>query len=85
EEILHGLMHEVENALLGLSPQASEEIMNSYKKQLFRIHVPSTFQLPDKSLFTGIIQDISENGKLIVQMENELLKEFDLKEIKMMI
>lgn len=85
EEILHGLMHEIEHALSNISLLVSEEIMNTYKKYLFRIHVPSTFQLPDKSLFTGIIHDISENGKLIVEMENEFLKEFDLKEIKMMI
>lgn len=83
QELLEGILSEIEKGLMQMKGSSSEEIMKNYKKHLFRIHVPSTFQLPDKSFFIGIIEDISPGGKLIVRLEEEGVKEFDLKEIKL--
>mgnify|MGYP001984296679 CR=1 FL=1 len=55
-----------------------------YEKQLFRKGKVSTFELPGGKRITGIIRGVSKNGKLILQLEDELLKEFDLKEIKLL-
>ena len=60
----------------------ADQILEQYKKHLFRINQPSTFQLPDSTLFPGIIEDISLSGKLRVRTE-EGLKEFDLKEVRL--
>ncbi len=56
----------------------------SYEQRLFRRNKVSTFQLPEGELLTGIISGVSKNGKLILQLEDELSREFDLKEIKLL-
>ncbi|MFI8378647.1 biotin--[acetyl-CoA-carboxylase] ligase [Leeuwenhoekiella sp. NPDC079379] len=55
-----------------------------YEAKLFRKDKASTFELPSGELFTGIIKEVSKTGKLILQIEDELLKEFDLKELKLL-
>ena len=55
-----------------------------YEQQLFRKDKVSTFELPGGKHIAGIINGVSKNGKLILQLEDELLKEFDLKEIKLL-
>ncbi|WP_028377606.1 biotin--[acetyl-CoA-carboxylase] ligase [Leeuwenhoekiella sp. MAR_2009_132] len=55
-----------------------------YESKLFRKDKASTFELPNGELFTGIIKEVSKTGKLILQVEDELLKEFDLKELKLL-
>lgn len=82
-EVLDFLLKELETSLDRLPHLTSEEILTIYKKHLFRMEIPSTFQLPDGKLLTGIITDVSLSGKLLVQGEDEELKEFDLKEIKL--
>ena len=82
-EVLNFLLKELEIALENLSEKTSEEILTAYKKHLFRMQVPSTFQLPDGKLFPGIIADVLLSGKLLVRVEDGKLKEFDLKEIKL--
>ena len=82
-EVLEVLLRELEASLDQLSEKTSEEILTAYKTHLFRMKVPSTFQLPDGKLMTGMIADVSLSGKLLVQGEGEELKEFDLKEIKL--
>lgn len=83
DEVLSLLLKELENDLKILSDKRAEEILAEYKSHLFRMQVPSTFQLPDDSYFTGMIVDVSLSGKLLVKTEDDLLKEYDLKEIKL--
>ena len=82
-EVVDFLLKELELSLDRLSERTSEEILTEYKSHLFRMKVPSTFQLLDGKLFSGIIADVSLSGKLLVRAEDEKLKEFDLKEIKL--
>ncbi len=83
EEVQDTLLSYLENALQNMADVRSDNILKRYKERLFRKNVPSTFQLPDTTLFTGIIEDISQNGKLLVRREDDALQEFDLKEIKL--
>ncbi len=84
DEVLGSLLENFETKLAALSDEDSEAILTDYKNHLFRKGVPSTFELPDGSFLTGIISDVSESGKLLVQTEAEEIKEFDLKEIKLL-
>lgn len=84
DEVLQLLLKVLEKELRLLSDTRSEEIMNGYKSRLFRMQVPSTFELPDKTLLTGVIADVSPGGKLIVRCEEDLLREFDLKEVRLL-
>ncbi|WP_424494997.1 biotin--[acetyl-CoA-carboxylase] ligase [Salinimicrobium sp. GXAS 041] len=83
DEVQDSLLPYLENALQNMKDVRSEIILKRYQERLFRINIPSTFQLPDLTLFTGIIAGVSQNGKLLVRREDDVLQEFDLKEIKL--
>ncbi|MBT7851596.1 MAG: biotin--[acetyl-CoA-carboxylase] ligase [Flavobacteriaceae bacterium] len=83
DQLLHKLLENLQ-MYFKLYATKGEEILNTeYESYLFRKDKPSTFELPNSTLFTGIIRGVSETGKLRVQMEHET-KEFDLKELKLL-
>lgn len=82
DEVLDVILKDLERELSGMGDLHADDILKRYKTHLFRIHTPSTFQLPDKSLFPGIIEDVSLNGKLVVRT-GDGAREFDLKEIRL--
>lgn len=84
EEVLQLLLKELDRELKMISDKRAEEILKAYKSRLFRMQVPSTFELPDKTLFPGVITDVTRTGKLVVRCEEELLREFDLKEVRLL-
>jgi BirA family transcriptional regulator, biotin operon repressor / biotin---[acetyl-CoA-carboxylase] ligase len=84
DEVLNLLLKELDNELMVLSEKRADEILKAYKSRLFRMQVPSTFELPDKTLLTGVIADVSPVGKLMVRCEEKLLREFDLKEVRLL-
>ena len=55
-----------------------------YETELFRKEKPSTFKNVEGALFSGFIKGVSNSGHLKVLIEDGILKEFDLKEIKLM-
>ena len=83
DEVLQVVLQHLEIAFQDLAEENSAEILSSYKKHLFRRLVPSTFKKPDGKLFTGMILGVTSTGKLLVQTEEEVTTEFDLKEISL--
>lgn len=83
DDVLSKVLEKAEAALTSLKGQNSEAILKVYKNHLFRRYIPSTFQLPDASYFSGMIIDVTSSGKLLVKTEEEFIKEFDLKEVKL--
>ncbi len=67
-----------------ITERAFETLKEEYESLLFRKDKPSTFTTPNGELFMGFIQGVSEDGKLNVLLEDEVLEAFDLKEIKLM-
>ncbi len=61
-----------------------EELKTLYLKVLFRKDKPSTFKDLSNRNFTGIIRGVDPSGKLLVELEDDLLKPFDLKELKLL-
>jgi len=61
-----------------------EELKSTYEKYLFRKKKPSTFKDIEGNMFSGIIQSVSQSGNLQVLLEDAVLKEFNLKEIKLL-
>jgi len=51
---------------------------------LFRKDKPSTFQDKQGKMFMGFIRGVSDEGKLVVELEDEITKNFNLKEIKLL-
>ncbi len=64
--------------------QNSNTLKNEYINSLFKIGIPMPFQLKDDKKFMGIIQGVSQNGKLKILTENDTILEFEIKEIQML-
>lgn len=83
EGLLESFLEEIEPALREVDDNRSFQVMETYKKLLFRKDVASTFERPDKSLFMGIIRDVALNGKLVVETQDDQLERFDIKEVRL--
>ncbi|MBE99553.1 biotin--[acetyl-CoA-carboxylase] ligase [Flavobacterium coralii] len=58
-------------------------IWNSYLQQLYKKNIPMTFQKNDQK-FMGIIKGVSINGNLQVQLEDDTVAEYSLKEVQLL-
>ena len=59
-------------------------LMKTYESYLFRKNKPSTFQDAEGLVFSGFIKSVTNSGSLQVLLEDEIIKEFDLKAIKLL-
>lgn len=83
DELLYKLIKNLQ-IYFKLFTEKGEDFVNAeYESYLFRKDKPSTFELPNQTLFTGIIRGVTDAGKLRVQMA-EATNEFDLKEVKLL-
>jgi BirA family transcriptional regulator, biotin operon repressor / biotin---[acetyl-CoA-carboxylase] ligase len=79
-EMVDNLCCHIEKRYLQLRANKKEEIRKEYTKNLFQIGTEKQYQLPDGTLFSGIITAVSPEGYLQVLTENGQ-KQFGLKEI----
>ena len=84
DEVLSEVLKQLEIYFELIAAKKFVEIKSEYEKLLFRKDKPSTFQNRDLSTFSGIIKGVTKKGKLIVQIEDEVIKTFDLKEITLL-
>ena len=82
-EVFLEILKQLKIQLNLLTTEKFAEIKNQYETSLFRKDKPSTFQLPDHSLFTGIIRGVTASGKLQLQTE-DALKTYGLKELSLL-
>jgi BirA family biotin operon repressor/biotin-[acetyl-CoA-carboxylase] ligase len=59
-------------------------IHDSYEAVLFRKNKPSTFKNIEGEMFPGIIKGVNNSGHLLVYTEDEIVKEFRLKELSLL-
>lgn len=83
-ELLITLVTELKKQIDRLKNKELKAIEVDFKKELFRFNKPSTFQDSNQEMFTGIIKDVTTSGKLQVLLEDEVIKEFGLKEVKLL-
>jgi BirA family transcriptional regulator, biotin operon repressor / biotin---[acetyl-CoA-carboxylase] ligase len=84
DEVLSLLLEELELGMNKVGVLSSEVIIREYELSLFRRDKISTFELPSGEFLTGIIKGISPTGLLNVQVEDNIIKKFDLKELKLL-
>ncbi len=85
EELLIELTNTIEVDLRQLPKKSKEELLDEYVENMFRLNLVSAFEIPEFSKkVNGIIRGVSDDGKLQVELENNQLREFDLKEIKLL-
>ncbi|MBO0592069.1 biotin--[acetyl-CoA-carboxylase] ligase [Cellulophaga sp. E16_2] len=61
-----------------------QNLKTQYLEHLFRKDKASTFLNNSNTMFTGIIRNVTNEGKLLVEEEDEIFKEYDLKELKLL-
>ena len=49
---------------------------------LYKMNTPTLFEDKKGTVFSGKIIDINEDGRLVLELENNRVQEFNLKEIK---
>jgi len=84
ETVLELILEHLEKFMNSLKTTSAAEILLRYEKQLFQKNKASTFELPNGNLLTGIIKGITPTGLLKVRVEDDLIKTFDLKELKLL-
>jgi BirA family biotin operon repressor/biotin-[acetyl-CoA-carboxylase] ligase len=84
DEVLQAILKEIERHFKLLKKGQFSVLKDSYEKHLFRKNKPSTFRDVEGALFSGYIVGISDLGHLLVKVEDDLVKSFDLKEITLM-
>jgi len=84
QEILNLLLEQFHYYVKMLLDGNLDTIKKEYEAHLFRKDKPSTFVNTNKKQFVGIIQGVTDQGRLILLEEDHQLKEYDLKEIQLL-
>lgn len=84
DEVLHEVSEAVFSELKSLETNSISELKISYEATLFRKETISVFETPNKIRFNGKIKGVTNSGKLIIENEAEVLKTYQLKEIKLL-
>lgn len=82
-QLLTAIVENIEDSLNYLEDRTDDE-WNFYHNHLFKKDVVSTFESKDGQLFNGIIKEVNRHGQLVLQLENDDLKCYNLKDIKLM-
>lgn len=80
-QLLTAIVENIKKSLIDLQ---DDDEWNYYHNHLFRKDAVSTFESKDGKLFNGIIKEVNRHGQLVLQLENDDLQCFNLKDIKLM-
>ncbi|MBV7270024.1 biotin--[acetyl-CoA-carboxylase] ligase [Winogradskyella luteola] len=80
DEVLSKILKQLQVYFKLLENQKFDVLKTEYEASLFRRDKPSTFKMSNNEILLGIIQGVTETGKLKVWTEDEIIKIFDLKE-----
>lgn len=84
ETLLISIVNRLEFNLNQIKVLGETHFWNVYHQILFKKDVVSTFESFDGSRFVGKIQEVTQEGKLAVLLEDDAIRFFDVKEIKML-
>lgn len=82
EELLHEILEVLTTSLNTYSEVDFKSVKSKFETLLFRNKKPSTF-IAEGVDFTGIIQGVTVCGKLCVLQEDNILNQYDLKQIQL--
>lgn len=81
-EVLSSILERIQKNILEL--QNPTKIWESYNDELFKKGIIMPFEDQNGNKFMGIIQQVAQNGKLQLLLENDIISEFGIKEITML-
>ncbi len=83
EQLLEAFIKEIENTVLNMKSNTAD-LWSIYKSNLFKINIPVAFEIATGEQFMGIIKDVSPQGLLVVELDDDSLQYYNIKEIKML-
>ncbi|WBU89967.1 biotin--[acetyl-CoA-carboxylase] ligase [Cellulophaga omnivescoria] len=84
DEVLQLIIVKLKKYLTSNYLNSPDVLRALYQEIMFRIHKPSTFKDKEGKMFMGFIKGVSSSGKLIVLLEDNIFKEYNLKEIQLL-
>ena len=82
-QLLTAIVDNIKESLNDLENKTNDE-WNFYHNHLFRKDMVSTFESKDGMFFNGIIKEVNRHGQLVLQLENDDLHCYNLKDVKLM-
>lgn len=83
DDLLENLVKQIKKRLTLLSEKQYHQLEKEYLFLLYKKNIPSMFKNVEGVLFMGKIIGISSAGNLQVELEDERIKEFGIKEISL--
>jgi BirA family biotin operon repressor/biotin-[acetyl-CoA-carboxylase] ligase len=84
EQLLEDMVVSLQSKIALLNTKDFSSLESSYLRVLYKKNTPTMFKDRKGVLFMGIIRGISMDGKLQVELEDEMLREFGIKEISLL-
>ena len=84
DDILTLIIQKIEKNFSLINVTPFHKYYEKYQTVLFKYQKPSTFINPQGDTFVGMIQGVTQNGKLQILIEDNNIQLYDLKEIQML-
>ena len=84
EEVLLMFLNQFQNNINLYKNEGANYFWKVYHENLFKKNIPMAFEDNSNTKFMGIIKQVLPNGLLQIELEDDSLKLFDIKEIKML-
>lgn len=84
DEILNKILFQIKRNCALISSKQTDILWKEYHENLFKKDVPIAFEDINKNQFMGIIQEVSEDGRLKLLLEDDSYKIYELKQIQML-
>lgn len=82
--LLHEILAELQSNLKLLESKDFHLLEEQYLNVLYKKNIPTMFKTSKDEIFMGIISGISDQGNLQIQLEDDSIKEFGIKEVSML-
>lgn len=80
-KLLNEILTAIQNKINLLETKQFALLEENYLKVLYKKNIPSMFKKNSDEVFMGIIIGISDDGKLQIQMKDETIEEFGIREV----
>ncbi|CAM4419416.1 biotin--[acetyl-CoA-carboxylase] ligase [Flavobacterium terrigena] len=84
EEVLLTFLNQFQNNINLYKNEGAKYFWEVYHENLFKKNVPMAFENASETKFMGIIKQVLPNGLLQIELEDDSLQLFDIKEVKML-
>lgn len=84
EEVMKAIADSLARQVAVLKEGGSEHLWTQYNNSIFRNNVPAAFEDAEGNRFSGMIKEVTRDGRLSVMLEDDSIRSYGLKEIKLL-